>query len=107
MPVITDLIEKIPKQFQDLAQAHLPILAGMARDEVLSWIDLILKGDYERAYQLTNDRMTPSERIAEQKRLNTLYELYNKDAKAKNDMLLEFFRQILLITVSMLWSKIE
>lgn len=107
MSFIDDLIKKIPKQFQDLAQAHLSILAGMAKDEVLAWIDLILKGDYETAYQVTNDRMTPSERIAEQKRLNTLYEFYNKDAKAKNDMLLEFFRQILLIAISMLWAKVE
>ena len=107
MPVITDLIEKIPKDFQELARAHLPILAGMAKDEVLAWIDLILKGDYENAYRITNDKMAPSERIDEQIRLNTLYEIYNKEAKAKSDMFLDFLRQLLLIAVSMLWAKVE
>lgn len=106
MPLIDDLIEKMPKQFQELTRAHLPILADMARDDVVAWIDLVLKGDYETAYRITNDKMSPSERIAEQKRLNTLYELYNKDSASNNQMFRDFFQQILIIAVSMLWKKI-
>ena len=107
MPIIDDLIEKIPEQFQDLAKAHLPILANMAKDDIISWIDLILNGDYEKAYRITNDRMSPTERIAEQKRLNVLFETYYKDTVGKRTLFQDFFRQILLIAVSMLWAKIE
>ncbi len=107
MPVISDLIKKIPEEFQDLARAHLPILANMARDDIVAWIDLILNGDYEKAYRITNNKMSPSERIAEQKRLNALYEIYNKDMIGKKDMFADFLRQILLIAVSMLWKEIE
>ena len=107
MSIIEDLINKIPEQFQDLAKAHLPILANMARDDIVSWIDLILNGDYEKAYRITNDKMSPTERIAEQKRLNALFETYYKDTTGKRLLFQDFLRQILLIAVSMLWEKIE
>ena len=107
MPLISDLIKKIPDEFQELAKAHLPILANMAKEDILSWIDLILNGDYEKAYRITNAKMSPTERIAEQKRLNALYEIYAKDMVGRKDMFADFLRQILLIAVSMLWSEIE
>ncbi len=107
MSLIDDLIKKIPEQFRELAKAHLPILVKMMDDEAIAWIDLILKGDYEKAYQTTNDRMTPSERVTEQKRLNVLYRTYNEDTVNKGNVLAEFFRQILLIALSLLREKIE
>ena len=102
MSRLDDLIADIPEQFQELARAHLPILISMAQDEVVAWIDLILSGKYETAYQVTNDRMTPSERIGEQKRLNALLEQYNKDSAGDNQMLRDLFRNLILILFSML-----
>ena len=107
MSILDDLIKKVPEEFQELARAHIPILAAMAKDDIVAWIDLILNGDYEKAYRVTNNKMTPSERIDEQKRLKALYETYNRDMIGKKDMFLDFLRQILLIAVSMLWKKIE
>lgn len=107
MSRIDDLIEKIPPQFQELAKAHLPILANMVEADILSWIDLVLNGDYEKAYQITNNKMSPSERIGEQKRLNALFEIYAKDRIGRKDMFADFLRQIILIAISMLMSKIE
>lgn len=102
MSRIDDLIKDIPEQFQDLARAHLPILMSMAQDEIVTWIDLILSGKYETAYKVTNDRMTPSERIDEQKRLNALLEQYNKDSADNNLMFRDLFRSLILILFSML-----
>lgn len=100
MALIEDLLEKIPERFHELAKAHLPILVNMADELILEWIDLILAGDYQKAYEITNNKMTAEERIAEQRRLNELYELYNKETAEIKFALFEFFQQLLLALIA-------
>lgn len=100
--ILESVIQEIPEEFQPLMEAHLPILQNMIKEEVLAWLDLIIQGDYEKAYQATNLKMSPSERVKEQERLNTLYQTYNQDTINKKNVLEEFFRQLLQIAILLL-----
>jgi hypothetical protein len=97
MPLINDIIDRLPEAIQEMVWAHSVTIAKMEFEEKQEWIAQILGRHWNGAYQTLNDKLLPSERIIEQERLNRMVVAYNKENKAQADMWREFFLALIAI----------
>ena len=95
-----ELIQKIPEEFQELARAHLPLFNKMSDEELMSWIDYIMAGDYMKAYEIAGKKMRLDERIQEQKRMKQLLKDISISMRDREEVMAKFFKQLLLIIIS-------
>ena len=107
MSWIDDLLKRVPDPFKDLAKSHLPILIDMAEVEMEEWLNLLLVGDGVQAYRVINERMSPQERVEEQKALNALFRIYHEEQVNQADMFREFFKSIIWILIRMGMAEID
>lgn len=78
---LKDIIEKLPPELKEIADLYLPLLTGMADNEIKQWIDNLLRGDWQTAYRLVVSKMTTEQLLAEQTRINKkLKAISEKDA---------------------------
>lgn len=100
MPLIDDMVKKVPEEFRDMVRAHLVTLARLKIDEAQDWFVLLYDHRWKRAYEILNEKLTATERIGEQGRLNKMMEGYNQGNAEKLKMWSDFFSALLAIAIT-------
>lgn len=106
MGLIDDLVEKLPEHFRELVRVHLVTMARLTFEEKQGWLMLLYDHRWKYAYQSLNDRLSPSERIGEQERLNKMMVEYNQGNSEKLKMWSDFYSALVAIGISRVSEEI-
>jgi hypothetical protein len=104
---IEDIIDKLPEEYQELAQRYLPVLTQMTFDELENWVNLLAEGNWQAAYRNLVGKMSTDELIAETVKVNEQIKELNEENAETIAMQKNIIKEILLIALNILKSKAE
>lgn len=104
---IEELIQKLPQEYQEIANRYTTILLDDAFEDLQGWIELIRKGDWLDAYRRIIEQMPTEEVLADERKGQEILKRLNKENAGRIAVQFAIIEQILLTSLMMLRKEIE
>lgn len=104
---IEELIQKLPKEYRELAYRYIPLILDMGFEELKAWVEMMTKGNWQKAYQNIVAKMSTDAVLAEEKKAHEILKRLNKDNAERIAAQFAIIEQIFLILLLMLRKEIE
>lgn len=106
MTAVDELIRGLPDEYHDLATSYVNLLTDSTFEDIEGWIDLISHGKWVKAYNQLARKMTTSDLIAEQQRINIALTQLNKANAEHVDIQKAMVKEALLISLALAKAKL-
>ncbi len=102
-----ELIAKLPDEYQPIARRYVSLLLDMGFDELQGWVEMLANGNWKQAYETVVAKMTTTEVVNEQKRVNEILKALNKENADQIAAQKEIIQQVFLTSLLMLRKEVE
>lgn len=90
-----EIIEKLPVELQPIASKYLPFFVEAAEDEIVAWVEAILAGNWEAAYQAVLQKMSNEDLAAEQEKITARLKDLNTESLERQEAQKQIIRDLL------------
>ena len=104
---IEETIQKLPKEYQEIARRYTTLLLDMADEEILAWVTSIAQGNWQKSYSDLIAKMPTDEILLEEAKGHEILKKLNKDNADRIALRFALIEQILLTSIMMLRKEIE
>lgn len=104
---IEEIIQQLPKEYQEIARRYIALLVDMGFEELQAWVELLRKGDWLKSYEALVAKMSTEEVLAEEKKGQEILKQLNKDNADRMEAQFTLIEQIILTSILMLRKEIE
>jgi len=104
---IEELMAKLPDEYNPVIAKYGPALLEMTTGELWSWIELMARGDTDRAYKTLLSRMTNAALITEMDKINAEWETTNEANAQRLKLQRNASLAILRVTLQMVMALVD